>query len=259
MKQPLSVCYISYNESDRIAVSINSVIDFATQIVVIDSYSSDSTKEIAENLGAEVFLSEWKGFVEQKNFAINKANQDWILLLDCDEVVSDELKQSIIDAIINDKIGFYSINRKTHYLGKLMKYSWQPDRVVRLLHKSLNPKFTGELVHEKIDMKDYKSSTLSGNLIHYSYRNIREHFEKTTKYSELSALSYQKIGKKSKLVNLIINPLFAFINMYILKLGILDGWRGIIAAFSSMTGTFLKYAILRELNQTTSAHLPKSK
>jgi glycosyltransferase involved in cell wall biosynthesis len=250
MKLPLSVAYISKNEEQIIGSSIDSISQIASQIIIVDNFSTDNTINIAKSRGAEVFSEEWKGFTEQKNSALQKCSQPWILLLDCDEIVDNYLKIEIQKIITDNNIGFYSINRKIFYLGKLMKYSWQPDNVVRLVHKNLNPKFVGLMVHEKIETGNYQVNQLKNSIIHYSYKNLTDHFTKTIKYSKLSAESYFQAGRKAKIINLIINPIFAFTNMYFFKLGFLDGWRGLLAAFSSMTGTFLKYAFLMEINHT---------
>ncbi|MDT3740932.1 MAG: glycosyltransferase family 2 protein [Candidatus Kapabacteria bacterium] len=249
MTLPLSVAYISFNEEHIIESSINSIKSLASQIIVVDSFSSDRTVEIARNLGAEVFSEEWKGFVAQKNSALNKCSQDWILLLDCDEIVSPLLLQEISEVVKSNKPAAYSINRRTVYLGKKMNHSWQPDRVTRLVHKSLYPQFTGGKVHEKLEHSAKEVNNLKHEILHYSYKDISNHFEKTVQYAKLSAETYFEKGTKAGICNLIINPLFAFVNMYFFKLGFLDGWRGLIAAYSSMTGTFLKYAELKNLQE----------
>lgn len=245
MTLPLSVAYISFNEEHIIESSINSIKSLANQIVVVDSFSSDRTVEIARTLGAEVFSEEWKGFVAQKNSALEKCRYDWILFLDCDEIVSTPLLQEISEVVKSNEPGAYIINRKTVYLGKQMNYSWQPDRVIRLVHKSLNPHFTGGKVHEKLEHSAKEINNLKNEILHYSYKDISNHFEKTVRYAKLSAETYFEQGRKAGICNLIINPLFAYVNMYFFKLGFLDGWRGLIAAYSSMTGTFLKYAELK--------------
>ena len=249
MTLSLSVAYISFNEEHIIESSINSIKSLAGQIVVVDSFSSDRTVEIARNSGAEVFSEEWKGFVAQKNSALNKCSQDWILLLDCDEIVSPPLLQEISEVVKSNEPAAYSINRRTVYLGKVMNHSWQPDRVTRLVHKSLYPHFTGGKVHEKLEHSAKEVNNLKHEILHYSYKDISNHFEKTVKYAKLSAETYFEKGTKAGICNLIINPLFAFVNMYFFKLGFLDGWRGLIAAYSSMTGTFLKYAELKNLQE----------
>lgn len=254
MKLPLSVAYISFNEENIIGKSLESISEICSQIVVVDSFSTDNTINIAKDNNAEVYVENWKGFVEQKNSALSKCKYDWILLLDCDEIISKKLMEEISEIIIKNQIGAYSINRKTVYLGKMMNYSWQPDYVTRLIHKSLQPKFTGGKVHEKLEFKGNKSTKLKNEIIHYPYHNISHHFNKTIRYAELSAETYFDAKKTSSLFKLISNPIFAFINMYFLKFGILDSWRGLIAAFSSMTGTFLKYAELMDIEKNKKLH-----
>ena len=248
MKFQLCAAYISKNEESNIGQSIDSVKSIADEIIVLDSGSNDRTCEIAERLGAKVYTEEWKGFVEQKNSLLTKCNADWILFLDCDEILSPELQDEINNIIKNNLIGAYYINRRTHYLSKTMKYSWQPDTVLRLVHSSLEPIFTGGKVHEKLTCKEQTRRTLKHEINHYPYKNIRHHFEKTIHYAELSAESYFLEGKRASIFNLILNPIVAFLNMYVIKMGFRDGVRGLIAAFSSMTGTFLKYAVLFEIN-----------
>lgn len=245
---PLSIAYISYNEEHIIAESLAQSSKIASQIVVVDSFSNDKTVEIARSFGAQIFSEEWKGYARQKNSAIEKCTYDWILLLDCDEVLSNSLISEIQEIVNKNIPGIYSINRKTVYLGKKMDFCWQPDRVIRLVHKSLKPIFADSHVHEKLTFQISNTIKLKNDLIHFSYKDINHHFTKTFKYANLSATDYFKQGRKSSLLKMIVNPLFAFINMYFIKLGFLDGWRGLVAAFSSMTGTFLKYAELKYQN-----------
>ena len=246
MKLPLSVSLISFNEESRIAETLNAIKDIASEIIVIDSHSTDKTREIAVDLGCKVFIEDWKGHAPQKQSSLEKCTQKWILCLDCDEVVSEDLKIEIIKAIKNNLNTSYTLNRKTVYLGKLMEYSWQPDRKLRLVKKDSNPRWIGEDVHDKL-ISDYKIVNLKGDLLHYSYFSISHHFKKAIDYAKISAKVYYKNGKRAKILNLIINPIYAFLNMYFFRSGFLDGWRGLVAAFSSFFGTFIKYAMLWEL------------
>jgi len=244
-KLPLSVCLITYNEEKNIARTLKPIQDFAEEIIIVDSFSQDATCNIAKEFGAKIFNEEWKGFVDQKNSALEKCNQEWILMLDADEVVSDELRSSIISILKSPKADAYYINRKTHYLGKLMNYAWQPDWNLRLTKRSAKPIWKGDMVHESLSIVG-TTSKIKGEIIHYSYANIKHHFEKTIRYAEISSQSYYEHGKKATLLNILLNPLYAFIRIYFLRKGALDGVRGFIAAISSAFGTFLKYAFLWE-------------
>jgi glycosyltransferase involved in cell wall biosynthesis len=244
-KLPLSVALISRNEEKNLERTLLAIFGIASQIVIVDSGSTDTTLEIAKKYNCDIFEQEWLGYAAQKNIALNKCSQDWILFLDCDEVPDSEMILNIVKVIEKNQAGAYYLNRKTIYLDKLMNHSWQPDKQLRLVHKSVNPVYTGGKVHEFLRV-DCKVEKLEGSLLHYSYFSISSHFIKTIGYAELSAESYKDNARKFSVINLLINPIYAFINMYLFKGGFRDGVRGIIAAFSSMTGTFLKYAMLYE-------------
>lgn len=247
-KLPLSVALISYNEEDNIGKTLSAVKDIASEIIIVDSGSTDRTIEIARSFGAKVFIEEWKGYREQKNSALKKCSQEWILFLDCDEIVSQKLKKEIIKAIEESKYDGYLINRKTVYIGKPLNYAWQPDWNLRLVKKSANPRWKGGNIHEYLKI-DGKISKLHGYLYHYSYRNIKEHFSKVTNYSYIAAVDMFKKGKKFKLYKIFLNPFVSFIREYFLKKGFLDGIRGLIIAVSATYYSFLKYIYLWELEQ----------
>ncbi len=245
-KLPISVSIITNNEERILAKTLESVTDFADEIIIVDSGSTDRTIEIAESFGCKVFSEEWKGYAEQKNSSLAKCKNDWILCIDADEVISDELKKSLVGAINQQKVFVFQINRRTHYIDKLLKRAWQPDWKHRLVNKFANPRWEGEFVHETLRF-DVKAEKLKGNIIHYSYRDINHHFKKTFNYAKLSAeLLYHK-GVKFNLANLIFNPIIKFLRLYVINFGFLDGIRGFLACMSAFFYTFLKYALLWEL------------
>lgn len=248
-KLPLSVSIISFNEERIISKALESIADIASEIIVIDSGSTDSTRSIAESYGAKVFIEEWKGHIAHKNLALSKCTQQWILSIDCDEVVTDELKQNIIRVINANTNSAYLINRKTFYLGKLLNHAWQPDWNLRLIPSGFDAKWDGLDPHDKLIFNG-KKERIDGSLIHYSYNDLTHHFDKTILYAKISAISYINAGKHFKMINLIINPIVAFTKIYFLRKGFLDGVRGLIAAFSSMFGTFLKYCFIFEIRKS---------
>ena len=245
-KLDLSVALIVYNEEERLYKTLESIKDIASEIIVIDSNSTDNTCAIAESFGAKVYNEEWRGFVEQKNSLTAKCTKEYILYLDADEVVGDKLKKTIIDEVKNGKSDSYYIRRKTHYLGKLLNYSWQKDERLRLVKKAADPLWVGEIVHEELKING-STSHLAGFIIHYSYRDIDDHFRRTIRYAHLSAESYYKKGKKFKLSKMIFSPAIAFIKIYIIKGGFLDGIPGFIAGVSAYVYGFLKYAFLWDM------------
>lgn len=254
----ISAAIITFNEEENIVRTLESLKNFVDEIVIIDSGSSDRTIEIAKESGAKVFSEKWKGYSEQKNSLIEKCSSEWILFLDADEVITDELKNSIFKNLsAENTFDGYFISRKTYYLGKLLKHSWQPDLKLRLVNKKSNPIWIGNEIHEKLEI-DGKTGCLDSYLIHFSYKDISHHFRKTLNYSLISAKDYYNNKKKFSLYKLILNPCVAFIKMYFINLSMLDGIRGFIAAFSSAFYTFMKYLHLWEIDYTSKTKIKKN-
>ncbi len=247
-KLPLSVSVLSFNEEENIGRALASIQDIASEIVVVDSHSTDKTREIARSYGARVFEESWKGFVAQQSSALEKCEKEWVLSIDCDEVVSPELKDSIIAAVTNPHAHGYYMNRKTSYLGKFLHHAWQPDWKLRLVSKSALPRWGGYNPHAVLSISG-KTKKLSGYLFHYSYKDVRDHFDKVVEYSRVVAEEYSQRGRAFRLYNLILNPLAAFVREYFLKRGFLDGVRGLAVAASVTFYTFIKYLYLWELQR----------
>ena len=252
-KLSLTVALIAHNEQDRLPPTLAKIQDIASEIVLINSVSTDKTIEVAKSFGAKVYTEEFKGYVEQKNSLIPKCTQDWILFLDADEVLNDELKAAIVKVIKEERHCAYEMNRLTFYLGKLLKHAWQPNYRLRLVRRDSNPRWVGEIVHESLETSS-PVERLPGYIIHYSYRDVQDHFARTIRYAQMSAQSYIKRGKKSSLFKIIFSPIFSFLKLYVFKLGFLDGRAGYIAAQSAFIYTFLKYVYLWE----ASLHLPST-
>lgn len=251
-KLSLTVALIAHNEADRLPPTLEKIQDIASEIIVINSVSTDKTIEVAKSFGAKVYTEEFKGFVAQKNSLIPKCTQDWILFLDADEVLNDELKDAIVKAVSSNEPYAYEMNRLTFYLGKLLKHAWQPNYRLRLVRADSHPQWQGEIVHESL-ASDHKVKRLPGYIIHYSYRDVKDHFERTLRYAYMSAKSYAKRNKKSSLTKIIFSPIFSFIKLYFIKLGFLDGRAGFIAAQSAFIYTFLKYVYLWEMTEKAKA------
>jgi glycosyltransferase involved in cell wall biosynthesis len=250
-KLPLSVVLISFNEEDNIGRTLESVSSIASEIIVVDSHSTDKTVEIAKQFGAKVYIEDWKGFTDQKNSALEKCTQSWVLSLDCDEVLNEELRQSIAGAVISGLFNGYVLNRRSFYLGKFMRFSWQPDRKLRLVRASANPRWDGGDLHESLHV-DGQTGMLNGELEHYSYKDLQDHMSRVVKYARIGAENYKRKGHKKSFFKLVFNPPAAFIKKYFFKLGFLDGFRGLLVAFSSLFYVFLKYAFLWELENNKS-------
>ncbi len=240
----LSVIILTKNEEKNIKRAIESVKSIASEVLVIDSGSTDNTTTIASSLGAKVIFNKWVSYPSQVQFGIDKASQKYVLVIDADEELSKELQESIKSFIEKDlDIGI--LIRRTFYMGKFLRHIWSKEKRIRIFKKGVC-KYEGEL-HERVICKNLKKTILKGYLNHYSFESLKDQFEKTLFYSQKNAEIYYQKGKKFSIFNLIFNPIFMFIKMYFLKLGFLEGTRGIIIAFSGAFYVFMKYAFLYEL------------
>lgn len=251
-RQTLSVCIITLNEEINIERCLKSV-SYADEIIVVDSFSKDRTVEVAGSLGAKVYQREWPGFVDQKNFALDKTTCDWVLSLDADEESSEDLKQDIeriLQGQENVCYGYY-IPRRVFYLGKWISHcGWYPDYVLRVFKRGMG-KWSGNSVHEQIVLTG-QTGRLSGSLLHYPYRTIREHLDTINLYSSLSAQDMHTKGRLPHWKDILLHPLARFIKMYFLRLGFLDGITGLIISALGAFYVLSKYAKLYEITQTES-------
>ena len=247
----ISVVIITFNEERNIKRCLDSLIDVADEIVVIDSFSTDRTKEICNNYNVNFIETEWKGYSESKNFGNNKASYNYILSIDADEVFSEVLKKSILKEKQKGLTGTYSFNRLTNYCGSWIRHSgWYPDEKIRIFPKEYS-EWTGEYVHEELFFsKPLKNKFLNGDLLHYSYSNSKEHRERADKYSVLTAQKMHKTNKKASILKPYLSAIARFISMYIFKLGFLDGIAGLKIAFISAQSNIIKYKTLIALNKS---------
>ena len=241
---------ITYNEQRNIHDCLESMKPIVDELVVIDSFSTDNTVSIAENAGARVIQHPFAGHIEQKNVAMKEAHYDIILSLDADERVSEAMAASIKQIKANWVGNAYSFNRLNNYCGAWLKRSWYPDRKLRLWDRTYG-EWGGTNPHDKVIVQHgVRTLKLKGDILHYAYDNLEEHFEQVKKFAIIAANSkYQKGKKVNFVIHLIFNPFYKFFRKYILRLGFLDGYYGFI--FSAVTAylNFLKYARLWELNR----------
>lgn len=246
--ESLSVVIITLNEEKNIGRCLDSIKDIADEIIVIDSFSTDQTQKICDSYGATFIQKEWLGYVETKNFAIQQSSFNLILSLDADESLTDKLKNSVKLVKDNRNKDGYILNRLTNYCGQWIYHSgWYPDKKLRLFDKTKGG-WHGVDIHEFVKMgKDTKVGKLDGDLLHYSYYSISQHIRQAFTFSEISANSFYKQGKKVGLATVLLAPVFRFFRDYILKLGMLDGYYGFVICKISAHATFLKYVMLRDL------------
>ncbi|MBE9468693.1 MAG: glycosyltransferase family 2 protein [Bacteroidetes bacterium] len=246
----LSVVIITYNEEKNIERCLLSVKDIADDIVVVDSFSTDATKEICKKYNVQFIEHKFEGYIEQKNWAITQAKYHHILSLDADEELSKELIKSVKEVKNNWEYDGYYFNRLTNYCGKWIKHSgWYPDKKLRLWD-SRKGKWAGTNPHDKFELQtNCKKYYITGDLYHYSYYSIFQHIETINKFSDIAAFARFKKGKKSNILKIIFSPFWKFFRTYFIKLGFLDGFYGFVISVNSAHSTFLKQVKLINLNK----------
>ncbi len=246
--QKLSVVIITLNEEKNIGRCLESVKDIADEIVIVDSFSTDRTEEICLKYEARFIKHEFKGHIEQKNWAVDQAKYRHVLSLDADEELSKHLKESILEVKGNWKYDGYYFNRLTNYCGKWIRHtSWYPARKLRLWDRSKG-KWGGINPHDKFKLeKGATRKFLKGDLLHYSYYTINEHIAQINAFSTIVANAYLKENRRASYINIVFHPLWRLFRDYIIKFGFLDGFYGLVISVNSSHETFLKYIKLRNL------------
>lgn len=240
----ISAVIITYNEIKNIERCIDSLVSVCDEILIIDSFSTDGTVELAKSKGCKVHQLEWQGYSASKNRGNQLAMHDWILSLDADECLSPELQSSIAKSIkTQNKV--YSLQRITNYCGKWIKHSgWYPDVKPRLFHRD-KCHWEGDFVHEKLQCSAAETEVLQGKLLHYSYYSKDEFITREKKYAHLAAARDKDKG--ITYLGSVLSATNRFIRMYLLKLGILDGREGLEIALISARSKFWKFAEYKKL------------
>src|SRR5262249_12682414 len=235
---------------------------WADEIIVVDSASTDRTVEIAQRFTDNVIVKEWPGYSAQKNFAAEKARNDWIFSLDADEELSPQLIAEITN--LKDDVGQasslsspsaqtlnvtgYEMPRLCRYMGRWIKHSgWYPDYKLRLYNRKAGC-WKGEFVHESVSIKG-NVWRLEGNLLHYTVRSASEHHQRMDRYTTLAAQEMHRNGKHASTVSLLVSPVASFFRSYIIRLGFLDGIPGVAIAYFAAHYAFLKQVKLWEMEK----------
>ncbi len=238
----ISACVISFNEEDRIEDCLKSLRPIADEIVVVDSGSTDRTREIARRFADKLVEQPFLGYLEQKNFAVAQASHDWILSLDCDERVSPELARSILafqDRL--DERAAWSFNRRTYYLYRWMDHTWYPDAKVRLFDRR-RCHWGGVNPHDRVIVTGGTAGHLTGDLHHYSFRNLSDHLNKLNRFTDIAAAELVREGRRISPWSPVTHGAAGFVRRYLFKRGFLDGFAGLTVAVSAAIYGFAKYA-----------------
>ncbi len=245
---PISLFIITHNEAHRVGACIESARGLVREIIVIDDNSTDDTVAVCQQAGAQVFQRKFDGFANQKNFALSKVSSEWALNLDADERLSPALKEEIEQAVLNEKIAGYYLPFCNYFLGKKMRFSGlNKEKHLRLV-RTRQARYAGGLVHEGLEI-DGTLATLKNPVNHFSYDTIEAYFTKLNTYTTLAAAQMHQNGKRFSLFSTLVRLPFEFLKRYALKLGFLDGIRGLLWASFSTCYVFVKYVKLWQLEQ----------
>lgn len=250
-KLPISLVVITKNEASCLAKCLQSA-DFVSEIVVVDSGSTDDTVQIAERFGAKVFHQDWLGFGPQKQFAVNCAKYDWVLCLDADEYLSPKLRESLQKLFEKEPTAHaYRFPRCNKFLGRFLRHGeGYPDLSLRLFNRQY-AHWSDDLVHEKIlqNEQDSQIGCLEGDLMHESGESISKYMEKQNTYTSIQAKLMWEQGKKASVTKIVVSPLVRFFKFYFIKGGFLDGVPGLVHISIGCFTVFLKYVKLMSFSR----------
>ncbi|MDH5608009.1 MAG: glycosyltransferase family 2 protein [Cyclobacteriaceae bacterium] len=247
----ISVTIITYNEEKNIGRCLDSLAGIADEIIVVDSCSTDRTVAICEEKGCKIFAHAFEGHIEQKNHAISLATYDYVLSLDADECLSDELRQRILEQKPQlEAFDGYRFHRLTNFCGQWIRHcGWYPDTKLRLWNKH-HGKWGGTNPHDRVVINSASIGFLTGDLYHYSFYTITEHLAQIQKFSSIAAHAAWKNGKKSNvIINILLGPFYTFFKKFLLQGGLLDGYYGFIISINTAYSRYLKYIKLKELSE----------
>ena len=243
----LSDIIITFTEARNIARCITALQGVADEVIVVDSFSTDNTVELAQSLGARVLQHVFEGYGEQKIVAMNEARHDWILSVDADEELSPALRESILAIKKNPQHDAYSFNFLTNYCGHWIRHcGWYPNPKMRLWNKTKGH-MKADKVHEGFELDaGTTQGFLKGDILHHSFPTISSHLKKVEQYSEMGARFDVARGKRVSLLKLLLAPRWTFFTLFILRGGFLDGYYGYVVCRISAFAAFAKYLKIRQ-------------
>ena len=250
----LSVLIITLNEEIHMNELLNNL-DFVNEIIIVDSYSNDKTREISESFPKVTFIQHpFENFPAQRNFAIAQAKNDWILFLDADERIPEILKEEILETVKNPKAkDAYYFFRKFMFMKKpLLLSGWQTDKNIRLFKRGKAKYKSTKLVHEKLEVNG-SVGKLKNKLIHYSFTDYESYKQKMIYYGKLKAKELFLKEIKPNVFHFIIKPTYKFLHSYFIRLGILDGKKGVIICYLNALSVYNRYPELKKLHKNNPA------
>ena len=253
MQVQLSVVIITLNEEKNIGRCLSSVLSIADDIVVVDSFSTDKTKQICIDKNVRFITHKFEGHIEQKTWALTQAKYNHVLSLDADESLTKELQEELLKIKNNWQHDGYSFNRLTNFCGKWIKHcGWYPDKKLRMWDTSKGA-WGGDNPHDKFILeKGATTHHINKDLLHYSFYTVDQHLKQIEYFSDISSKAAYEKGKKSNRFKIFYKSTFKFFRDYVLKLGFLDGYYGYVVCKNSAYAKKLKYTKLQALNNHNS-------
>ena len=252
----VSVYIIAYNEAEKVAATIQSV-RWADEVIVVDSWSTDGTPDIATRLGARVIQIEFKGFGDLRNQAIAACTHEWIFSLDADERCTPEVQAEIL-AIINNpaSVDVWRVPRRNYFMGRWIRHSgWYPNFRQPQLFRKGTMRYDLKPVHEGYELLTQQAiGTLNHAIWQFPFKNMTEVMHKANRYSSLGAEKI--VHKKISMGSALAHGLWSFMKHYVFKLGFLDGWAGFVIALGNFEGTFYRYVKALEMQKKEAWSVP---
>jgi glycosyltransferase involved in cell wall biosynthesis len=248
MRETVTGLVLTFN-GERLLEKCLKSLDFCDQLLVVDSESTDRTREIAEQCGARVIVRPWPGPVDQFKFALGEVSSTWVISLDQDELLTDELRDNIVDKLNKkERVAGYYVPRSSFYFNRFMKHSgWYPDHLFRVFRAGkMDVSASGAHYHFKPRGETIK---LKGDILHYPYESFHQHMEKINYYAEEGAAALREKGVSGGVAKALLHAKMRFIKLYLLKLGFLDGTAGLCNALAGFYYTFQKYIRVEETNK----------
>jgi len=253
MRPPISVYILAYNEARKIGDAIKSVQGWADEVVVIDSFSTDETPQIARQMGTRLIQVPFRTFGQIRNEGIRACTHEWIFSLDADERMTDEAKKEIDQVLCNPQHDLYYIPRKNWFFGRWIRHcGWYPDyRQPQLFRKGSLIFNEHDEVHEGWQANG-SIGYLKSPIVQIPFLDLEQMIHKMQRYSTLGAQKLQRKEKNATMWKALLHAMWSFFRIYFLKLGFLDGWAGFLIAFGNFEGTFYRYAKLYEYQNITA-------
>lgn len=248
----ISACIIGYNEEKKVEDCLGSLEGIADEIIFVDSFSSDNTLKIVRKFKAKIIQKKFEGYVKQKNIALDAAQFNWVICLDCDERLSAGARKILFEIknnVIVEEISGYRFNRLTFYIYRWIRHSgWYPDRKLRFFRKD-RCRWEGDYLHETVSVASGVINNITADILHYSFMSISDHLHTIEKFSDAAANEAFTKGRRCSMSSVIFRTLWVGIRKIFLEFAFLDGAAGIILTGLSMTATWCKYSRLYFLSR----------